>query len=75
MSFTLLLLAAMQAAPVSPLPEPPAAEEKKICRSDAETGSRLAKKRRCMTAKEWAAEAQANRDEFEAQRRQNRTQF
>jgi hypothetical protein len=44
-----------------------------VCRNLAETGSRLVKKRVCMTRDEWAEQKRAQREELE--RTQNRSSF
>jgi len=70
----LLLLSAAAAVlsdpAVPPVRQATATPEKKICKTFAVTGSRLAKERVCMTADEWRMEeALRNRDFEEAQRR------
>lgn len=39
--------------------------DKIICRSEQSIGSRLAKTKRCMTAREWAAEKATNKQDIE----------
>ncbi len=39
--------------------------DKIICRSEDNTGSRLAKTKRCMSARDWAAEKAANQQDIE----------
>lgn len=39
--------------------------DKIICRSEESTGSRLAKTKRCMSARDWAAEKAANQQDIE----------
>lgn len=53
LSLVLLLQAATAAPPAPPVPP---ATDKRICRTFTETGSRLAKKRICMTKAEWDEE-------------------
>ncbi|WP_341208949.1 hypothetical protein [uncultured Sphingomonas sp.] len=39
--------------------------DKIICRSEESTGSRLAKTKRCMSARDWAAEKAINQQDIE----------
>lgn len=39
--------------------------DKIICRSEENTGSRLAKTKRCMSARDWAAEKAINQQDIE----------
>lgn len=39
--------------------------DKIICRSEENTGSRLAKTKRCMSARDWAAEKAVNQQDIE----------
>lgn len=54
----LFLVLALQAAAPAPVPAPqpsPVAADKKICKSEDDTTSRIATRRVCRTAAEWAA--------------------
>lgn len=55
--------ASAQSEPATPTADSAAKSEKLICRKDIVTGSRLNKKKTCMTAKEW--------DRFERQNRED----
>lgn len=57
---TALLLAAL--APQTPVAQPPAKPDKKICKGRVNTGSRLRSKPVCKTQAEWDAEAALNAD-------------
>ncbi|KQN89829.1 hypothetical protein ASE95_16800 [Sphingomonas sp. Leaf231] len=39
--------------------------DKVVCRSEQNTGSRLARTKRCMSAREWDAEKAANKQDIE----------
>lgn len=52
----LFLVLALQAAAPAPAPQPsPVAAQKKICRSEDDTSSRIVTRRVCRTAAEWNA--------------------
>lgn len=53
------------AAPLAPPLAPPPAEEKKLCRSMLETGSRLKAQRVCMTRAEWDQQRREQRMSIE----------
>ena len=61
------------AAQTAPAPAPgapaPAAPEKKICRSEGTTGSRLGSSRRCLTAAEWREMERIQRQQIDEQHR------
>ncbi len=66
---TMLLMIALQAASAPPaLDATPVATEKKICRREVETGSRIGGTRRRLTKAQWDAEARAHADNLERQR-------
>ncbi len=47
------ILASVAAAQSAPPATPPPVEEKKICRSEAEIGSLVKKRRTCLTREQW----------------------
>jgi hypothetical protein len=74
MLMTTILAAALQAAPApAAAPTPASDADKKICRNEEVTGSRVSTKRRCQTMAVWAAEATENRAVYQWQREYSRT--
>ncbi|MFD1611019.1 hypothetical protein ACFSCW_04305 [Sphingomonas tabacisoli] len=65
---SLLLAAAPEAAPAAQAPATPAEKpvEKKVCRTQIETGSLVKGKKICMTVKQWQKVSDASRDEFDS---------
>lgn len=49
--------------------EPKPAKERKVCRSEIDTGSRLGKRQVCRTAAEWQVIDDANSEALESRRR------
>ncbi|KQM96845.1 hypothetical protein [Sphingomonas sp. Leaf25] len=76
MSTALLLAALLAQAPTPPVaPVPPKNPNERICRKmPAPTGSRVAAKRECHSATEWAAIDAANNSDVEQMRRRTSRQ-
>lgn len=61
------------AASAQPTAEPTNAAERKICRREGSTSSRLQSKRVCMTRAQWEAQARASGDQLGAERSRSRS--
>lgn len=61
------------AAVAQPVAEPTKAAERKICRREGSTSTRLQGKRVCMTRAQWEAQARANGEQLGAQMSRSRS--
>ena len=69
MNLGLILAVALQATTMPAVSDAAGDADKKICRKEVQTGTRLAAKKRCQTQAQWDAETEESRANYEAQRR------